>query len=126
MAEPETISIITVEIPESVRGERRIADIGGTYARAVQKHANLRQCADVSINTLKQEMSKLHTVMTQLFNQFQSTQPETLRLEEVELSVEVNGKGKVSIVGMGGEAGGKGAITLKFKRVPPSNSENER
>ena len=39
-----------------------------------------------------------------------------MQLEEVELVVEVNGKGQVSLLGTGGELGGKGAITLKFKR----------
>jgi len=37
-------------------------------------------------------------------------------LDEIELSVEVNGEGKISILGNGAQAGGKGAINLKFKR----------
>jgi hypothetical protein len=38
-----------------------------------------------------------------------------LRLEEVELSVKISGKGEVKLIA-GGEAGGEGGITLKFKR----------
>ncbi|NEO26233.1 MAG: hypothetical protein F6K03_04890 [Kamptonema sp. SIO4C4] len=122
MTEPDTISIITQESPESVEGERIGIDVGGGFSRAAQEVAKLKQRTEVPVDALKEEMGKLYTVMTQLFNQFQSRQPETLRLDEVELSIEVNSKGQVSIVGMGGEVSGKGAITLKFKRVPASNS----
>jgi hypothetical protein len=38
-----------------------------------------------------------------------------LRLEEVELSVKISGKGEIKLIA-GGEAGGEGGITLKFKR----------
>jgi hypothetical protein len=40
-----------------------------------------------------------------------------MHLDEIELSVEINGEGKVSLIGSGAKAGGKGAITLKFKRT---------
>ena len=39
-----------------------------------------------------------------------------MQLDEIELSVEINSEGKVSLFGIGGKAGGKGAMTLKFKR----------
>ena len=39
-----------------------------------------------------------------------------MRLEELELAVEINGEAEVSLLGSGGKAGTKGAITLKFKR----------
>ncbi len=39
-----------------------------------------------------------------------------MRLDEVELSVEINGEGQVSLFGVGGKAGGKGGMTFKFKR----------
>ncbi len=38
-----------------------------------------------------------------------------LQLEEVELSVKISGKGQIKLIA-GGEAGGEGGITLKFKR----------
>jgi hypothetical protein len=40
-----------------------------------------------------------------------------MQLDEIELSVEINGEGQMSILGTGGKAGGKGAIKLKFKRA---------
>jgi len=39
-----------------------------------------------------------------------------LQLDEVQLSVEINAKGEVGILGTGGSVGGSGAIRLTFKR----------
>ena len=40
-----------------------------------------------------------------------------MQLDEVELSVEINGEGEIGLLGMAGvKAGGKGAMTFKFKR----------
>jgi hypothetical protein len=38
-----------------------------------------------------------------------------MELDEIELSVEVNGEGQLSLLGTGGKAGAKGAMTLKVK-----------
>ncbi len=38
-----------------------------------------------------------------------------MELEEIELSLEINSEGQVSLLGSGVKAGGKGAMTLKFK-----------
>jgi hypothetical protein len=43
-----------------------------------------------------------------------------LRLEEVELAVKISGKGQIQLIA-GGEVGGEGGITLKFKRSDSSN-----
>ncbi|MEO1389873.1 MAG: hypothetical protein AAFV85_21255 [Cyanobacteria bacterium J06634_6] len=41
-----------------------------------------------------------------------------MQLDEVTLAVEIDSKGKVGLIGTcSGEANGKGAITLKFKRA---------
>ena len=39
-----------------------------------------------------------------------------MQLDELELTVEINGEGQVSLLGTGGKVGTKGAIKLKFKR----------
>ena len=39
-----------------------------------------------------------------------------MKLDEVELSVEISGEGEVKLIA-GGKATGKGAITLKFTRA---------
>ena len=38
-----------------------------------------------------------------------------MELDEIELSVEINGEGQVSLLGSGAKAGSKGTMTLKFK-----------
>lgn len=39
-----------------------------------------------------------------------------MELDEIELSVEVNGEGQLSLLGSGTKVGGSGAMTLRFKR----------
>ena len=64
-------------------------------------------------------MSAFLEVVEEVFDQTQMQAQETqpkMRLDEIELSVEINGEGQVSLFGTGGKVGGKGAINLKFKR----------
>jgi hypothetical protein len=44
-----------------------------------------------------------------------------LRLEEVELAVKISAKGQIQLIA-GGEVGGEGGITLKFKRSTSQNN----
>lgn len=48
--------------------------------------------------------------------QLSAQMPPLVQLEEITLSVQVNAKGELSILGAGGEMGGSGGITLKFTR----------
>nr|WP_281257084.1 hypothetical protein [Calothrix elsteri] len=41
-----------------------------------------------------------------------------MQLDEIELTVEINGEGQVKLLGNGIKAGGKGGIKLTFKRKP--------
>ena len=41
-----------------------------------------------------------------------------MQLDEIELSVEINGEGQVKLLGNGVKAGGKGGIKLTFRRKP--------
>lgn len=46
--------------------------------------------------------------------------PDTLglfRLDSLEISAEITAAGKVSLLGTGGEMGGKGGLTFNFKRI---------
>jgi len=63
---------------------------------------------------LKTQMNGLLQVVGEVFAQ--ATQQSDLTLDEVELSVEINAQGQVSILGSGGSLSDKGAIKLKFKR----------
>ncbi len=74
---------------------------------------------NVKVRKLEEEMGHLMQVVERLFNrtQQQGNKKPAMQLDEIELSVEINGEGQMSILGTGGKAGGKGAITLKFKRT---------
>jgi len=73
----------------------------------------------VSLSKIEQEMTDLLEGLGQLLTKVQTNAAEVagMTLQEIELGIEVNGQGQVSLLGFGGQAGGKGAITLKFKRV---------
>ena len=60
-------------------------------------------------------MSDFFKVIEYVFDQ---TNQETsnVQLKEIELSVEINGEGQVTLFGIGGKAGSKGAIKLKLVR----------
>jgi hypothetical protein len=64
---------------------------------------------------LKNNMDQFLTVMQEVFDRAEKPLSK-MQLDELELSVEINGEGQVILLGTGGKAGAKGAIKLKFKR----------
>jgi hypothetical protein len=74
---------------------------------------------NVSVETLEQEMAHLLAVVDRLLicSEEKHDKKSKMELDEIELSVEINGQGQISIIGNGATAGGKGAIKLKFKRT---------
>ena len=71
---------------------------------------------EVNVDTLEAEMGHLIDVVQRLLTRAEQKSQSEIALDEIELSVEINGNGKISILGTGAQAGGKGAIKLKFKR----------
>ncbi|MEM1171766.1 MAG: hypothetical protein AAGJ08_22475 [Cyanobacteria bacterium P01_H01_bin.35] len=71
---------------------------------------------EVEVDTLEAEMRHLIDVVERLLTRAKQKPQSEIALDEIELSVEVNGEGKISVLGTGAQAGGKGAIKLKFKR----------
>ena len=71
---------------------------------------------EVKVDTLEAEMGHLIDVVERLLTRAEQKTRSEIALDEIELSVEVNGEGKISVLGTGAQAGGKGAIKLKFKR----------
>lgn len=69
------------------------------------------------VSQLEQNMAQFLRLIGRLFKQVdQEIGSESgMKLDEVELSVEISGEGEVKLVA-GGKAAGKGAIKLKFKR----------
>ena len=111
MDQEKGIWIITEETASSDGGKSGF-DTGANYSDE-DKHGRKR--SRLSADDLKQNMEEFLEVIEKALEQ--AEQPKSgMILDEVELSVEVNGKGQVSLFGTGGEVGGKGAIKFKFKR----------
>jgi hypothetical protein len=104
--------IITSDL-ENDPGSKSSLDRGASYGQPEPKSSRNRH--QVSAQTLQANMTEFLAVVESAFEKAEQSQAK-MQLEEVELVVEVNGKGQVSLLGNGGELGGKGAITLKFKR----------
>lgn len=120
-----TIWIVTdIETSETVQvrpGERSSEDVGGGFGQRITEQVTtiVRQRVPLDAVALKSQMTGLLKVVSDLFEQAEQ-KPNGMVLDEVELSVEVNAEGQVSIMGSGGKLGSKGAITLKFKHTSAS------
>lgn len=111
------IWIVTDETDETVTGSRGMEDIGASYTYdSYEKYSHsTERRSHVSAAELKQNVGEFLEVVEEAFDRAEQSQSK-MQLDELELSVEINGEGKVSLLGTGGKAGGKGAIKLKFKR----------
>lgn len=69
----------------------------------------------VEVEKLKREMKGFLQAMREMLDEAEEPKSK-MQLDEVELAVEINGEGQVSLFGCGGKAGGKGGMTFKFKR----------
>jgi len=70
----------------------------------------------VEVTKLQKEMRGFIQAMRQMLDEAESPNSK-MQLDEVELSVEINGEGNIGLMGIGGaKAGGKGGMTFKFKR----------
>lgn len=65
---------------------------------------------------VKAQMQSLVAIVNDLFEEAGSRTG--LQLDEVQLSVEINAEGNVSLLGSGGKLGSKGGMMLKFVRSP--------
>jgi len=113
----------TTETVEVRRGERGGDDVGGGFGppRVTEQVKSIvrQQRVPLDAAALKTQMHGLLQVVSDVFEQ--ATQQRDLLLDEVELSVEINAQGQVSIMGNGGSLSDKGGIKLKFKRVMPTS-----
>ncbi|MHC5761860.1 Pepco domain-containing protein [Nostoc sp.] len=106
----ETILIVTSDTDNTettIEGERGWGE--------VRQHLN--KAAEIPVSVLEENMNRFLQVTGRLFQQVDTqlgTQSD-LRLDEVQLQVEISAKGEVKLFA-GGEASGKGVITLKLKR----------
>ncbi|MEM9265649.1 MAG: hypothetical protein AAGA46_09005 [Cyanobacteria bacterium P01_F01_bin.13] len=124
MPDENTLWIVaeTEETEETVELEGRrdgTRDMGGGFGTRRTLENTLRKVAKrkrVSLDAmaLKSQMNSLLAIVGDLFEQADA--PAGLQLNEVELSVEINAEGQLSLVGNGGSLGNSGGITLTFGR----------
>ena len=118
IATPSKIWIITGESDrqETPTGARSSSDIGGRLGEQKSSpEVAATERSQVDVSKLKLEMQGFLKAMREMLDEADLPSAK-IRLDEVELSVEINGEGQVSLFGIGGKAGGKGAMTFKFKR----------
>jgi hypothetical protein len=84
--------------------------------KAVVKSVQKLTTVEVRASAIRPHMEELLSVVGEVFSQA-DRQP-GLALDEIELSVDINAKGQVRLLGSGAEVGSTGSIKLKFKRVP--------
>lgn len=125
---PDSLWIITEEVAETstttISGARSSGDTGGLLGRKTteeqiivtkEKDKLVITRRKVEVTKLKQEMRGFIQAMRECLDE--ADDPDSkIRLDEVEVSVEVNGEGQLSLFGTGGKVGGKGSLTFKFKR----------
>lgn len=121
ISHPETIWIITEDVSETStpRGARASADTGGFLGRETTQEIavhNQTKRQAVEVSKIKQEMRGFLQAMREMLDEAEPPSSK-MQLDEVELSVEINGEGEIGLLGIAGaKAGGKGAMTFKFKR----------
>ncbi|ACK69508.1 conserved hypothetical protein [Gloeothece citriformis PCC 7424] len=110
----ETIWIITAD-ETSVDGAKSATPYQNPYAKTPQTPGN---AAPVQASKLETELSKFLSVVGKVFNhaQEQVNQQTGLKLDEIELTVEITAEGEVKLLGTGAKTATKGGITFKFKR----------
>ncbi len=106
----EPIWIITRNEPEEEEGEKGWGD---DIAEKFKSNA-------IDPEKLKQEWNRTMRVVGKLIQEAEKEAGGNfgMQLDEVTLTVEISAKGRVNLLGTcSGEANGKGAVTLKFKRA---------
>jgi hypothetical protein len=109
----------TGQEPVEVTGARDGKHFGGGFGQEpsedkIGKISTKRQRVSLDAQALKAQISSMLAIMDDVFSEANSRTG--LRLDEVELSVEINAEGQISIVGNGGKLGNSGGMTLKFTR----------
>jgi len=108
-----------VERTIEVEGRRSGTDRGGGFGlpepiQAIKTTVTKRTRVSLDAQALKTQMESMLAIVNDLFSQADASTG--LRLDEVELSVEISAEGQLSIVGNGGKLGNTGGIKLKFTR----------
>ena len=101
----------TDEVSMPIDGEK------GWREEVTKRISSLKEVR-LPVSQLEENMNQFLQLIGRLFKQVdqQIGAESDMKLDEVELAVEVSGEGEVKLVA-GGKAAAKGAIKLKFKRL---------
>jgi hypothetical protein len=77
---------------------------------------------------LERGMTQFLGTMGRVLSRAQAAAPDlgNMVLDEIELAIEISGEGEVRLLGSGGKFGGKGTMTLKFKRSEPNDKQENK
>jgi hypothetical protein len=109
----------TTDTVDGSRGDARPSPFSKPKSPAPPITPYSLQRVPVQAEKLEQGMSDFLQVVGKVFTRAQESATELggMELDEIELGVEINGEGQFSLLGNGGKVGGKGTMTLKFKRA---------
>lgn len=117
----ETLWVIVDDAPQTPQedGSKDATSRGNPWTKSVASAVGATKAVPVSTQKLEAEMSKFLQVVSNVFSnaEQQVSSKSGLKLDEIEVTVEINGEGEVKLLGTGGKVGTKGGITLKFKRT---------
>src|SRR4029453_16029397 len=102
MAKTKPGTIVVFVGPDSGKGPQQLGKKSGP--------------TDVPIETLKENLKKFVSSLHDLLPSMDPKLSSGIRLTSFEVSVGVNGKGKVGFLGTGVEVGAEASLTLKFER----------
>lgn len=76
----------------------------------------VRQVTQASVATFETSMIEIADALQTSFTEIESRSSGGMRLDSVEVQLEVSAEGKVAILGSGGSLSGKTSLKLTFKR----------
>lgn len=113
----KSIWIVTAETETEGEVERTGPRGSGRSRNPYAPEAIAARGVEVSADVLEARMSGFLEGIGQMFRNAQNKIANTgLELSEIELTIEISGKGEIKLIGSGGEAAAKGAVKLKFTR----------
>lgn len=114
----DRISILTYDGQAIAADEDSKGILRDILSGASQSSARAVRHFEVQMDVLEEQMTRLLKQVGTVLGKASQNAGEIagMELDEVEISVEINGQGEVSLMGIGGQAGATGAMTLKFKR----------
>ena len=111
-----TIRVTAFEpaVDESTEGRRGV--LGGSQSGKARSILSSRVTRVIEIEKIEGELSDVIGMVQRIGDKAGSAKGVELSLDSIEVTLELNAKGEVSILGSGVEVGGSGGVKLTFKR----------